>query len=170
MAKEENVIQLDFLDGEIKIELSNQTPNDAEEAMPPEEHVGRKPFIIHDFDAPRDREMAVFTRAKKLSEYVFVITEKSPKKLRWSIVARLQNCSVDVIEYLYRANYERDAEPRREYQKRAHVALNLLDFFAETAKRKQAISMRQMTIIAREVSELKRLLNGWIKSARTNNG
>ena len=75
MAKEENEIQLDFLDGEIKIELSNQTPNDAEEAMPPEEHVGRKPFIIHDFDAPRDREMAVFTRAKKLSEYVFVITE-----------------------------------------------------------------------------------------------
>ena len=113
MAKEENEIQLDFLDGEIKIELSNQTPNDAEEAMPPEEHVGRKPFIIHDFDAPRDREMAVFTRAKKLSEYVFVITEKSPKKLRWSIVARLQNCSVDVIEYLYRANYERDADQFR---------------------------------------------------------
>lgn len=158
--------QLDFLNAEINSELLNETPNDVAETIPSEEHVGRKPFIIHDFDPPRDREMAVFTRAKKLSEYIFVITEKSPKKFRWSIVARLQNCSVDVIEFLYRANYERDFDARAEYQKRAKVALNLLDFYAETAKRKQAISMRQMTIIAREVCELHRLLNGWVKSSR----
>ena len=68
--------------------------------------------------------MAVFTHAKKLSEYIFVITEKSPKKLRWSIVARLQNCSVDVIENLYRANYERETEPRLNYQKSASVSLS----------------------------------------------
>ena len=56
-------------------------------------NVSRAPFRIQEFDTPRDKEMAVFTHAKKLSEYIFVITEKSPKKLRWSIVSRLQNIS-----------------------------------------------------------------------------
>ena len=40
----------------------------------------RKSYHISDFDNPRDKEMAVFTHAKKLSEYIFVINEKSPKK------------------------------------------------------------------------------------------
>jgi len=40
---------------------------------------------VPDFDTPKDREMAVFTHAKKLSEYIFVISEKSPVKFRWNI-------------------------------------------------------------------------------------
>lgn len=51
--------------------------------------------------------MAVFTHAKKLSEYIFVISEKSPVKFRWNIVSRLLNTSVDVIENLYHANYDK---------------------------------------------------------------
>lgn len=126
----------------------------------------RKPYRINDFDSPRDKEMAVFTHAKKLGEYIFVITEKSPKKYRWSIVTRLQNCSVEVVEFLYRANFEREKEPRIAYQKRAAVALKLLDFYAETARKKRAITIRQMGIIARQIAETEKLLNGWVKSSK----
>lgn len=174
MENEDNLqLFIDFINGEIKSELENETPNDkaeAEEEKPlpdgAEQKVGRKPFRIPDFDPPHDKEMAVFTRAKKLSEYIFVITEKSPKKLRWSIITRLQNCSVEIIENLYRANYERDLERRREFQKEVQVGLNVLDFYAETAKQKKAISMHQLVIISREVNELTRLLKGWIRSTR----
>ncbi len=86
-----------------------------------------------DFDTPKDREMAVFTHAKKLSEYIFVISEKSPVKFRWNIVSRLLNTSVDVIENLYHANYEKGDE-RVMWQKKAMVSLNLLDFYTESAK------------------------------------
>lgn len=127
----------------------------------------RKPYRINDFDSPRDKEMAVFTHAKKLSEYIFVITEKSPKRYRWSIVSRLQNCSVEVVEYLYRANFEREKEPRIEYQKRAAVTLKLLDFYSETARKKHAISVRQMGIIARQLCETEKLLNGWVRSSKS---
>lgn len=152
-------IALDFSSGELQAELQGEgLPRDA--AL----RSARKPFVIHDFDPPRDKEMAVFTHAKKLSEYIFVITEKSPKKLRWSIVSRLHNTSVDVIENLYRANYERETVTRAEFQKRSMVGLNLLDFYAETAKRKQAINLHQMAVIAKQISEVKRLLSGWIKS------
>ena len=126
---------------------------------------GRKPFIMHDFDTPRDREMAVFTAAKKLSEYIFVITEKSPKKFRWSIISRLQNASIDVIENLYRANFEKGLD-RIPYQKSALVSLNLVDFFAETARTKNAISFHQTEVIARQLVECKKLLNGWVKATK----
>jgi hypothetical protein len=109
--------------------------------------------------------MAVFTSARKLSEYIFIITEKSPKKLRWSIIGRLQNCSVDVIENLYRANCER-GDGRVEYQKRARVSLRLLDYFAETAQEMQAINMHQTEYIAKLLCEVDKLLSGWIKSTQ----
>ena len=127
---------------------------------------GRKPFVMHDFDTPRDREMAVFTAAKKLSEYIFVITEKSPKKFRWSIITRLQNASVDVVENLYRANFERGIEERIAYQKSALVSINLLDFFTETARSKQAISVHQAAVIGKQIVECKKLLNGWVKATK----
>lgn len=139
-----------------------------ESGITPEEaaHASRKPYRINDFDSPRDKEMAVFTHAKKLGEYIFVITEKSPKKYRWSIVTRLQNCSVEVVENLYRANFEREREPRIEYQKKAATALKLLDFYSETARKKRAITIRQMGIIARQICETEKLLNGWVRSSK----
>ncbi len=173
MLTDEEQLSIQFIDNAIGEELNADGMPDLPDPPEPDKsiegkakRVSRKPFIIRDFDPPRDKEMAVFTHAKKLSEYIFVITEKSPKKLRWSIVSRLQNCSVDVIENLYRANYERETGQRLNYQKSAAVSLSLLDFFAEAAKRRQAINFKQLTIISRELSELRRLLNGWIKSTK----
>lgn len=154
----------DAIDGEIEAEL---TESKAERTEKPKEEpdAGRKPFRITEFDTPRDREMAVFTHAKKLSEYIFVITEKSPVKYRWNMISRLLDTSVEIIEDLYRANYERGTE-RVTWQKKAMTALNVLDFYAETAKTKQAITFRQMTIIARQISEVKKLLSGWVRSTK----
>ena len=129
-------------------------------------HTARKPFVLHDFDTPRDKEMAVFTHAKKLAEYIFVICEKSPKKFRWSIITRLQNAAVDVIENLYRANFERGSDERIAYQKSALVSLNLVDFYAETARSNQAINLKQTGIIAKQIVECKKLLNGWVKATK----
>lgn len=162
---EREQMQIDFINGEIAAENAEGGENAGGEELPGAVNAARKPFRISDFDPPHDKEMAVFTHAKKLSEYIFVITEKSPKKLRWSIVARLQNTSVDVVENLYRANYER-GEERLTFQKKAMVSINLLDFFTETAKTKQAISLRQMTIIGKQIYEVKKLLNGWIRSEK----
>ena len=132
-----------------------------------QEHASRKPFRINDFDSPRDREMAGFTPAKILSEYIFIITEKSPKKYRWSIVTRIQNVSVEVVENLYRANFEREDEQTRvSYQKNAAVALHLLDFYTETARRKQAINNHQMEVISKQIAETHKLLKGWVRATK----
>ncbi len=126
----------------------------------------RKSYHISDFDNPRDKEMAVFTHVKKLSEYIFVITEKSPKKYRWSIISRLQNASVELVENLYRANFERDEALRITFQKCAAVCIKLIDFYAETARKKQAITIRQTAVLAKHIAETEKLLNGWVRSTK----
>ncbi|MDE5667159.1 MAG: four helix bundle protein [Clostridia bacterium] len=162
--EKESAVRLENLEKEILYELNSPDYYGLED--PAEKNAARKPYRVNDFDTPHDREMAVFTHAKKLSEYVFVITEKSPKKLRWSIVSRLQNASVEVIENLYHANFEREVADRLTYQKRAAVSLKLLDFYAETARKKQAITIRQTGVLAQYVAETVKLLNGWIKSTK----
>lgn len=78
------------------------------------------------------------------------------------------NTSVEIIEDLYRANYER-GEERVVWQKKAMTALNLLDFYADTANLKTVITFRQMTLIANQISEVKKLLSGWVRSTKPKN-
>ena len=52
----------------------------------------------------RKSDLYVITKVKELTEYVITVTEKSPKKFRFTLVARLQNYCLDVVENLYLAN------------------------------------------------------------------
>mgnify|MGYP002799805578 FL=1 len=49
-------------------------------------------------------ELAVITKAKDLCSYVMTVTDKSPKRFRFTLVAKLQNYALDIIENLYQAN------------------------------------------------------------------
>lgn len=49
-------------------------------------------------------ELSVITKAKDLCSYIMTITDKSPKRFRFTLVSRLQNYGLDIIEYLTKAN------------------------------------------------------------------
>ena len=129
-----------------------------------ENQISRKSYVAPPL-SDANKEMAIITHAKKLSMYVFTITEKSPKKYRWSVIGRLQNATIDLIENLYRANYEKD-EKRLNFQKAAMFALQLIDFYAETAKSLGGITMHQMQVMASQIVECKKLLAGWVRSVK----
>ncbi len=61
-----------------------------------------------DFEADimrtKQSELTVITKAKDLCTYIMTITEKSPKKYRFTLVSKLQNLALSVIENIYRAN------------------------------------------------------------------
>lgn len=50
-------------------------------------------------------ELSVIVNAKDLCNYIFIITDKSPKKFRFSLVSRLQNLSLNVLISLKLMNY-----------------------------------------------------------------
>lgn len=116
-------------------------------------------------------ELIVIQKAKELGEYIFLITNHSPKKFRFTFVSRIQNLMLDVIENLYRANRSRIVkgdmkgwEKRRYYQREADTALDLLCYIAMLARTQQCILPKQYQQIAEKATELKRLIYGWARS------
>lgn len=64
------------------------------------------------------KDLLVSQKAKELCDYVFLISERMPKKTRFTLTVRLQNLALDVISHIYTANevfirHDRDKDELR---------------------------------------------------------
>ena len=101
------------------------------------------------------------TKAKDLAKYIITVTEKSPKKYRFTLVVRLQNYILDAIENLYRANATKSMEERLSYQERARTTLAMLDYFAQIAFEQGCILQKQYEQISMQQAECLMYLGKW---------
>lgn len=119
-----------------------------------------------------ESELLVIVKAKDLGNYIFTVTDKSPKKFRFSLISRLQNLALSIIENLYRANmvFVKDSkaidriEVRKKYQREAYVDLKLLNYIALMAKEQGGILAKQYEQISIRSTEVIRLLLAWSRS------
>lgn len=118
--------------------------------------------------------LVVITKAKDLGSYIFIVTDKSPKKFRFTLVSRMQNLILDVIEELYRANTvyvqngadKKHREQRIYYQHKAYIDLKLLGYIALMSREQQCILPKQYEQISRQATEINQLLVSWVNSDR----
>ena len=118
-------------------------------------------------------ELSVITKAKELCSCIMTVTDKSPRRSRFTLVSRMQNYALDVIENIYIANEiyvqtgRRDqAEKRQAYQQQAQTALRLLGYIAQLPVEQQCILPRQYEQITRQVYDCRNLLGAWMVSDR----
>ena len=116
-------------------------------------------------------ELAVITHAKALCNYVFAVTEKSPKRFRFSLVSRLQNLGLDVVEHLFRANETfvaiGDAEAaavRLRLQHQASTSLKMMLYVSEMAHEQGCLTMKQYEQISKQGCDIGNMIGGWINS------
>ena len=120
----------------------------------------------------KGKELAVIVKAKDLGSYIFTVTDKSPKKFRFTLVTRLQNTCLDIIENLYYANsvYVKGKEDyahigkRNAYQKRSYVKVKMLLYFALIARENQCILPKQHEQISTQAYEVNRMITAWARS------
>ena len=119
----------------------------------------------------KQSELSVITKAKDLCSYVMTITQKSPKQFRFTLVSRMHNYCLDIIEALYMANDifvkngdVKRAELRRDYQAQAMTQCRLLTYMAQLSMEQGAILPKQYEQITGKVYEVQNLLGAWIKS------
>lgn len=118
-------------------------------------------------------ELSVITAAKNLSTYVFIVTNKSPKIFRFSLVSRLQNFSLNIIEKLYRANevFVKNKAPdtiqkRLNFQYSALTDIKLLSYMAFLAKEQGCILPKQFEQVSKLTFDCQNLLGAWIKHTK----
>ena len=120
-------------------------------------------------------ELSVILKTKDLVNYILTITEKSPKKFRFTMTGRIINLSIEALENLYRANemqmFLEDAtiqkdnqRQRRKYQEEALMNIKLVAFMAEIGSEHKAILPKQYEQISIKTAECQRLIGGWMKS------
>ncbi len=112
----------------------------------------------------RKSDLYVMTKTKDLAKYIITVTEKSPKRFRFTLVVRLQNYILTAIERIYLANETRIKEERLALQNDAKTLLSMLDYFAQIAYEQECILFHQYEQIAKQQAECLLYLNRWIAS------
>lgn len=118
-------------------------------------------------------DLAVITKAKELCSYVMTITDKSPKRFRFTLVAKLQTYALNIIENLYRANevFVRKGEvekaaQRLDFQHQAMSELKLLGYMAQLAMEQGCILPKQYEQITQRMFDCQNMLGAWMNSDR----
>lgn len=118
------------------------------------------------------KELTVITKAKKLMEYTFMITNSEnrfPKKIRYTLVQRLQDLSMEIIELLYRANdagtfQEAERRERRKLQKLALTKSNMMMCLVEFSFNREYINVKTLEYWTGLIRDVRILTASWIKS------
>ena len=118
-------------------------------------------------------ELAVITKAKDLCSYVMTVTDKSPKRFRFTLVAKLQNYALDIIENLYRANEvfvkagdREKAQQRIDFQHQALTELKLLGYMAQLSMEQGCILPKQYEQITKKIHDCQNMLGAWLNNDR----
>ena len=119
----------------------------------------------------RQAELSVITKAKDLCSYILTVTEKSPKRFRFTLTSRIQNHALNIIENLYRANEVfltkgdlSALDKRLEYQRQAMTECKLLSYMSLVALEQGAILPKQYEQITSKIYDVQNLLGAWMKS------
>lgn len=120
----------------------------------------------------KNEELSVITRAKECCLYVLSVTDRSPKKFRFTLVSKMQMYVLDVVENLYMANCIRieygicpeNVQIRRKYQDQAMTKCRLLSYITMIARESGCITAKQHSIISDKTIEIQRMLYSWQQS------
>jgi hypothetical protein len=116
-------------------------------------------------------ELNVITKSKDLCTYIFNITDKSPKRFRFTLVSKIQNLSLSIIEKIYRANEifignndKAFLTQRRAFQQSALIEIKVLSYIALLAREQGCILPKQFEQISKLSYDCQYLIGAWIKS------
>ena len=117
-------------------------------------------------------DMMVMVRAKELCALILKVTNNMPKQYRYTLAQRLQNMSMEVIEFLYMANevyVTKDNEngryeERRQLKQKALTRIKMIAYFVTLALEHKAILMKQFKSISNLCHDCQNLIAAWISA------
>jgi hypothetical protein len=107
------------------------------------------------------KESPIFTRTYDLLRWLIPATVKFPRQQRFVLAERVQLTALQFQEELIEAAYSGEPISRL---KRADVTLTKLRFYLRLCRDLELLTLGQYAHVTRMVSEIGRLLGGWLKS------
>ena len=107
------------------------------------------------------KESPIFVKTFDLLKWVLKRTEKFPKSQRFFLAKRINDTLLDFYEALVKATVNKKQTGMA--LKEADVLLTRLRHYIRLAMEMGYLSFKQYEYAAREISEVGRLLGGWIQ-------
>ena len=108
-------------------------------------------------------ELTIYQKHYDLILYAVPIINKYPRQHRFTIGQQTLNCLVDIARLIVQANRERD---KRRSQFEVDTKLEELRLLIRLAKDLHLLNLQNYGQMSERISEIGRLLGGWIKAAR----
>lgn len=121
----------------------------------------------------RISELYVITEGKRLVSYLVDIAEKSPKKFRYTHLAKVHDYAYTLIDNLVRANELKVDNPKRkEYQRESLHDLKMIGYLANLGREMKCYTAHQVEHISALLTDCYNALIKWVESdeRRNNNG
>lgn len=109
------------------------------------------------------KESPIFTRTYDLLLWLLPATIRFPRQQRFVLAEALQRTALDFQEWLIEANLAGETRPAL---RQADVSLTKLRFYLRLCRDLELLSLGQYEHVGRMVSEIGRLLGGWMKSSQ----
>jgi len=96
-------------------------------------------------------------------EYLLDVCGKFPKNVRFNLVDRITNISLNVLEHIIEAIY---AKKKIEILGKANLDMEKIRALLQICINKKYISIGQYEHISVEINEAGKMLGGWVKSCK----
>ncbi len=93
------------------------------------------------------------------------IIEQMPKKDKYITGQKIEQITLDLLEYLISATYT-TKEKKSLYLNQAAIKLDLLKLLIRLAKDIKAISLKQYLLLEEILQEIGKMIGGWIRSLK----
>jgi hypothetical protein len=108
----------------------------------------------------KDDDLPIFVVWMDFVKWLFPVTEKLPRRVRFSLADRMNNLSLDVVEDLVEARY---AKKKVTTLKRANLRLEKLRILLRLCHDFRYVSYNTYEHGLRAINEAGRMMGGWIR-------
>ncbi len=117
----------------------------------------------------KPKKFNIITRTENLIDYIYLITEKSPRRTWTDIIPMLRTKTLSLIEYVHFANdcsleLDDERKSRDNYQRNILNTLKTINSILEIAKKRKYINKDQFNVATEKVFKLMVSIFKWKNS------
>ena len=122
-----------------------------------QEQIEKEPLV-------KEGELPIFTKWLDFVKWLFPMTDKLPKKVRFSITNRMNNLALDIVEDLIDARYSRE---RYQILRSTNLKLEKIRVLIRLCLEQQFIAHSTYRFAVKNINDTGKMLGGW-KNSLTN--
>lgn len=105
-------------------------------------------------------DLPIFVKWYELLQWLLPVTERFPKRVRFTFSDRINQLALDLIEDLVEARYGRD---KRVILQRANVRLEKLRVLLRLCHNLHYLDYKRYEKVSRDINEVGKMLGGWLR-------